>query len=65
MLAEYTYWVTITYAEYTRVCGDTFQAPQDVNEIIVDNGMTIASPSRFSLGWISCMAREYESEICM
>lgn len=58
-------WLNITYAEYAMFCGDIFYATSDLNDVFIDNGMRMSSPSRFCLGWTGNLDRKQESELCM
>lgn len=58
------YWCAISYYEYDRKVGDTFQANSEFSKVFIDGGLNSSDGSRFCLGSLTNTVRTDAAEKC-
>lgn len=59
-----THWCAISYYEYDRKVGDTFQATSEHCKVFIDGGLSNSDGSRFCLGSLTNTVRTDAAEKC-
>ncbi|KAL7070564.1 hypothetical protein ACQ4LE_010263 [Meloidogyne hapla] len=58
------HWCAISYYEYDRKVGDTFQATSEFSKVFIDGGLNSSDGSRFCLGSLTNTVRTDAAEKC-